>query len=204
MDGEEMNEEEINVLKKIHTDDPEMILNPKEFALVRDDLREALPSGQDIPHGDFFSSTLLNRIEREASDEDKIISLEEKVIAYENAPKAEANVIPFSWGKMAAAMAACLVVGFLLSKVFQRPQSADMIVSTDPAAGTATENAYTPVVYSAYQNVSADYIQEGRTNVIVIEGLEALPDDIDLFDLAQKSRPILVKPNTNYEQDENQ
>lgn len=200
MDGEEMNEQEINHLKKVHAEEPEMILNPEEFSQIRNDLREALPSDKDIPNPDLFNTALLNRIEREDEDAQKIISLEERIIRYESAPPTEKQIIKYPWGVIAAGMAACLVFGFMLSNPFGANKQRTLMANS--ANGIPTSVNVTPVVYSAHQNVTADFIDEGQTNVIIIEGLEAIPDDLDLFSLASQRTPIKVKPNKSYNLDE--
>lgn len=194
MDGDNMTEEEINQLKDIHAEEPDLILNPKEFAEIRTELRNEFPPNQDVPSPDLFSSSLTNRIQREEQQEAELSILQEKVSQSESISHRSEKIVQFPWMKMAVGMAACFLFGLLLSNLFNKKSDPAM---TGNGEQYNTENYY-PVVYSADPSLSAGFLDDGIRNVIVIEGLEAIPDDIDLFSLASAKTPIKVTPNKVY------
>lgn len=203
MDGEQMTEDQINTLKKIHADEPEMILNPTEFSEIRTGLRESFPSDQDLPNGDLFTTSLLSRLEYEQEHASQLDNLEGKILNLEDEKSkiiAKDKAEKFTWKHLVGAMAACFLFGLLLNATFFGNKGSDEPVIA--ATPTFTEVDLSPVVYSARQDLSADYHSDGQTNVIVVEGLTAIPDEIDLFGLAKVNTPIKVVPNKTYPIDE--
>jgi len=200
MDGENMTEEDINRLKKINAEEPEMILNPKEFSEIRHDLRITHPVGVDVPNADLFQSSFNSRLEKEIAHTNEIEKLENKIVDFptDSASHSQSAGNSFPWLKAAMGMAACLLFGLLLGKGFSNNKSSSG--NTLAANSSYPENSLNPVLYSADQNLTADYVVEGQNNVIVIEGLTALPDDLDLFNLAYKPPPLKVTPNKTYPQ----
>ncbi len=194
MDGDTMTEEEINQLKDIHAEEPDLILNPKEFAEIRAELRNEFPANQDVPSPELFASSLANRIKREELQEAELSILQEKVLESEDINHRSEKIIQFPWMKIIAGMAACFLLGLLLSNVFNKKSSSAM---ADNGVQYNSENYY-PVVYSADPSLSAGFLNDSVRNVIVIDGLEAIPDNIDLFNLANVNTPIKVKPNKVY------
>ena len=201
MDGDSLSAEEQTALDRIKKEDPEMMLNPEEFSVIQGQLKEVFSQEQDIPHADLFMNSFQNRIERENYQQKEVESLQEKVISLTQLKEAEVEdpkpSLPetdfrkFSWLQIGSAMAACIMVGLFLGNALIGSKKGPEIVEVPVITPTMQ---LTPVVYTADQSLSADFRKQEQSNVIVIEGLEAIPDDFDLFSLAKEKSPIKVKP----------
>jgi len=202
MDGNSLTAEEQSSLDRIKKEDPEMMLNPEEFSVIQGQLKEVYSEERDIPNADLFMASLTNRMDREEEQIKEIESLQEKVVSLsqvkEEAEKEEpAPITDFrklSWLQIGSSMAACLVVGLLIGKALLGSPSNQQIVEVPVISPTMQ---LTPVVYTTDQNLKANFHEQAQSNVIVIEGLEAIPDDFDLFSLAKEQTPIKVQPNIN-------
>lgn len=222
MDGETISPEEEARLKEVYASTPDKIIPPKEYAPIKESLKSALSSDKDIPNAESFQSSLLERIEKEGGREiikpsasveaDKITPIskaqEEKS---ESANVEPSNVEPISkyptyqkkrhnWFLTVAGMAACFLIGLLINLNTNKNQSqiagGDQVISQDHLQ---------PVFYSPNDNITADYPRGGDTNIIIINGLDDIPDDVDLFSLFETTErtPIKVYPNTTHPEYEN-
>ena len=194
MDGEKLNPEELDVLKKMHAEDPSWAIDPKEFAPVAEALHTRYSSDLEVPQGKLFQDTLMKRVAQEREHEQEIARLQEKVTAFP-----QRSAASFNWAKVAVGMAACFLFGILVNtSFFKRPQPTQSLSHVYPAPSQLQ-----PVVYSVHDNLSADFLSVDEQNVIVIEGLDAIPDNIDLFALSypappSRRQPIKVTPHIHY------
>lgn len=110
-------------------------------------------SGDVLPHGDFFNSQLTRRIERES-----FAPVDEKPARQSWLQRL---ILPIAFGGMAA------------SFLFGMMAAPNAVV---PAASSVTATVYSPA-----GNVTAEVIDSSQgSTVIVLNGLDAIPDDIDL------------------------
>lgn len=120
-------------------------------------MRAALVStpAEEMPHGEFFNSQLLRRIEREDA-------------AVAETPIQTGTPVKW-WQRMLlpaafAGMAACFFLGLMLAP-----------------ADTGVPNALVATVYSPTGDVTAEVIQNSQgPTVIVLDGLEAIPDSVEI------------------------
>lgn len=123
---------------------------------VRHQIQAAYPTDADVPYGDFFSSRLQRAIAEDS------VSPAEK-----SKPSLWSQFL--RWGA-APAMAAALAVAFLAGTQVQKPEVA------------APEFVYHPEVYTPAGGVSASYASlENTGTVILLDGLEAIPESVDLI-----------------------
>lgn len=196
MDGERLADEELNSLKKMHAEDPDRLINPEELARIQSGLKATYVTGKDIPNASKFQTSLFEKLKQEQVVEPMTTHQPDNVSSFP-AQQAKSK----NWLLTGAAMAACFLLGLLVNLAFlnkNNSNSSDFVNVTDQPAHLQ------PVVYSAYENLSADYLSADDTNVIIIEGLDAIPDDIDLFALAESRKPIKVYPQISYPQYETQ
>ena len=190
MDGEEMTTEELEVLDELDKTAPEDILDPTEFSLIRKQLKETFAVESEIPNGDLFSTLLEKRILREDEERKKSDLLEKKIV---NLSEEKENISKelgkFPWLPFVMSTAACLTFGLLLGKSFLGSTTYKQNV-----VGNQKRVPLMPVVYPVDESLSIDYVKEKQCNVIVIEGLEAIPDDFDLFKFSNKIKAIKVQP----------
>ena len=216
MDGEDITPEEEARLKEVYTNDPDKIIPPKDYSAIKKELKSAYPDNFDIPNVDEFQSSLLDRIESEGGR--KVIKpVVETPLSEDQSDEARKeidNVATFpmdisprkrksNWFVTATAMAACFLIGLLINLNFLTKSN-----SNNPVAKDIDQQYLQPVFYSTNDDITAGYLSKSETNVIVIKGLEAIPDDVDLFSdnstiAYPEKQPIKVYPNTTYPEYEN-
>lgn len=146
-------------LTKLLEAEPELADLKTGHMEVGSQLREAFPSDGDVPYGDFFATRLKRAIEDDAG-----VSRDEG-----------ANAKPSLWSQFlrwgaVPAMAAALVVAFLAGTQVKPPEVG------------APEFVVRPDVYTPAGGVSASYASFDTTGtVILLEGLESIPESIDLI-----------------------
>ena len=147
---------------------PELEAEREAFQTLRAELRAAVPASVEPPYPDFFN-THLERLIRESR----------------SALGEEAKPAPGVWRMLswwlAPAAAAALVLAFLLGMQLGGPQDGGVVVS----AGVSV-----PAVYSPIASVEAEAVTDksfGGT-VIGLEGLDAIPNSVDLFQAATPGR----------------
>ena len=138
------------------------------FQALRAEVRAAVPASVDPPYPDFFN-THLERLIRESR----------------SALGEEAKPAPGVWQLLswwlAPAAAAALVLAFLLGMRLGGPQDVGVVA----AAGVSV-----PAVYSPITSVQAEAVTDetiGGT-VIVLRGLDAIPNSVDLFQASTPGR----------------
>ena len=119
-----------------------------------------LPNSQEPPYPDFFNQQIMKSIQEETSTAAK---------ASVSSPEKSGSI----WRWLAAPlMAGSMAICFYLGTQFTGSP-------TSPTAKTVTS---TPTVYTPDNGVQADIFvaSNQQATVIVIEGLEDIPDDLDL------------------------
>ena len=140
---------------------PDELSELESYKQLRADLRSQIPSEQEPPYPDFFNSHLK-----------KLIEESEQV-----APPAETQKSWFeTFGTWLIPAAAAAVLAF-----FAGMQINQEIVAPAAVASNNTDTIL-PAVYSPIASVSAQAIRDQGLGgaVIILEGLEALPDSLEL------------------------
>ncbi|MEM1083066.1 MAG: hypothetical protein AAGI48_03020 [Verrucomicrobiota bacterium] len=121
-----------------------------------------LPASEDVPHAEFFNARIRREIELEARKAEPV--------------PAPAAVPSNRWGWfMPLTAAAGLVLGFWLGK--GGPASDGSEVKA-PVASLA------PVLYTPTKGVKAEYVSSDDATVIVLAGVDAIPDDWEIPETA--------------------
>lgn len=166
MDGEL----EGDALEKVESwarNHPEVLAEREAVQAVSASIRANLPASIEPPYADFFNQRILRHIDDETSE-----------------PAAVTR--PSFWQQFgrwlaipvaAAAMAVCFYVG---TQVGEQPES----------AATTYTVATVPTVYTPDGDVSADMFksEDADAVIIVLEGLEDIPDDFDIVGEPRHSR----------------
>ena len=147
---------------------PELETEREAFQTVRAELRAAVPAKVEPPYPDFFNAHL-ERLIRESR----------------SAVGEEAKPAPGVWRMLswwlAPAAAAALVLAFFLGMQIGGPQDGGLEASVGGSV---------PAVYSPIASVEAAAVTDksfGGT-VIVLEGLDAIPSSVDLFQASTPGR----------------
>ncbi len=129
-------------------DQPMWLAKREDARQWRSQMSCIMPSGEELPYGDFFQSRLLRAIESSAPT-----SITPVVSAKVASP----------WRKfwLPASVAAAMVMGFIGGTQWDKPQRATTLVTYTPAAG-----------------VKAEFFESSPAEgtVIVLNGIAALPD----------------------------
>ncbi len=141
---------------------PELIAQKEAFALSAQVLREKSPASIEPPYPDFFNSQVQKRIREERHAAEAPAKVAE--------PKKGASWL--SWFLPAAAAAS---FEFFAGTKFC--PAAPAVVKTPVPAATQNDALYTP-----YGDVDAQVTHSNKTGstVIVLDGLEAIPDNVDI------------------------
>lgn len=154
IDDELRDEDQID-FKKLHDSNPELCDSFKDVSGISNQvLKENYESEKEIPYGDFFNSQIKKKIFEEASSPTKHSSLLSDMIQWIRSP--------FTW--TAAVASLCML--FFLNVQPESGFSGNTIVST-----------YSPD--TSVSIVSAEFNEEANATVIVLEGLEPVPDETD-------------------------
>jgi len=197
MDGESLAPHEHDTLKQIHAEDSHKLINPQELKRIKSALRTTYSSEIPLPNADQFQKTLMQKIAQEQPEKEIPKEAPSNVETFP-AQKAKRQ----NWLVNGAAMAACFLLGLLVNLAFLNKNSKSTNAVVQVAGHT---DKLQPVMYTAYENLSAGYLSDDETNVIIVEGLDAIPDDIDLFALADSHsrQPIRVHPKISYPEYDN-
>ncbi len=164
-DGELLTEAEIQHLEQTLGEELHQLPTPENLSSLQSQLREAYPADADIPNADLFQRSLMEQLApREVTPPSNVIPIS-------SSPK-------YFWWAIGSSMAACFMLGIILTNLMT-PRA------TTPVAQAPAYPVYQPVIYSANKNLSADYQPASQQHIIVVEGLEAIPDEVDLFKLAE-------------------
>lgn len=119
-------------------------------------LGSVLSAREEVPHGEFFEARLRREIRRQAP------------AAETSRPAAVAPAAKFAWSWLAPLTAAAgIAIGFWAGRGGSDEEAA-------PLADTA------PVLYTPDQRVRAEWVESDGASVIVLAGVEALPDGWDI------------------------
>lgn len=159
MDGE-LAPGEMEELQPYLEGEPELRKMQRGHDLVRSELLSAF-QGKDVPYGDFFQAKLERAIVAQAISEERAAA--KKKTSWRDALRW--SLAPVTVGAVALAFLAG-------TKVTNKPAGSPSAI--------ATVNS---VVYTPEGGVSANYFRERNsgTSVILLEGLQPLPDDYDLM-----------------------
>jgi hypothetical protein len=174
----EAEREEFEPLLREH---PEWEGEREDYRKLRAALKESLPAEQDPPYTDFFHAHLARRIRHER----------EAAVARKHGDR---SGIRASWRWWLAPATA----GAMLLAFFAGMQIGDPSKRMPPVASVPAVFTYTPL--SSVEATAMEDAALGGT-VIVLEGLDALPDSVDLFQtagVATGEDRVLVSTTTVY------
>ena len=154
IDGE-LNDQDENDFKKLYDSNPDIYDSFKEDAgIYKQVFRDHYESEKEVPYGDFFNSQIKKKILEENGSTSTPSSFLSDMIQWIKSP--------FTWS--AAALSFCLLV--FLNLPSESEFSGDTIVST-----------YSPD--SSVSIVTAEFNEEANATVIVLEGLDPVPNETD-------------------------
>lgn len=156
---DELSAQELGELEPYLDADPELRVMQNGHREMQGRLRKAFQEG-DVPYGDFFQTKLQRAVEFERHDS----AIAKKKSSWRDALRW--SLAPVSVGALALAFLAG-------TKVTHEPAGSARVVAVTVDS----------VVYTPEGGVSANFFQqrESGTSVIMLEGLQPLPDDFDLM-----------------------
>ena len=119
-------------------------------------LGSAFSDDAEVPHAEFFNARIRREIE---------------VTEVRSAAPPRERTIPWMW-LMPATAAACMVFGFMLGR------GGGSSEVTAPIATMA------PVLYTPEKGVEAEYVNDDEATVIVLAGVDAIPDSWEIPETA--------------------
>lgn len=133
---------------------PEQLAAREELRSFREMMAANLPASEEPPYPDFF----LSRVNQGIRD-----------LQAAEAPAKSSASVPF-WKSWIMPIAACagMVLAFGIGKR-----------SNDAPAALTVVPAVAPVVYTPEDGVDAEWIASADANVIILEGVSAIPDATD-------------------------
>lgn len=182
MDGE-LEGEELCQMESWAREHPELLAERDAVQALSADLREHVASSEEPPYPEFFNQKILRAIEEEqavSSPTTVEATAEEKGMRgfwqWLTAPVA----IPMAM----AAMALCFYLGTQMG-------SEPKFITDSTVAAVKEATVYTPD-----GEVSANIYNSDKATVIVLEGLEDMPDDLEMAGSPSTNRPGAVMVNT--------
>jgi hypothetical protein len=139
--------------------DPELIAAREETRSFRKMMAASLPASEEPPYPDFFLSRVNQGIR--------------ELQGVEESKPMEAST-PF-WKSWLLPIAACagMVLTFSIGKY-----------SNDPQRSFAKVTQTSPLVYTPEEGVDADWVSSTGANVIILRGVNAIPDSTDFSETA--------------------
>lgn len=171
MDDEKLSASESDELAQILEAEPELKAMKKGHSQMRSELQAAYPKTEDVPYGDFFQSKLEQAI-RDAEREE--------------APAVRAGASwkdTLRWWLAPVAVGAMAVAFLAGTRVGNAPAENRLVVA---------QAKNRPLVYTPEGGVTSTIVNadaEG-TSVIVLDGLQPIPDSYDLMAGGQSVREI--------------
>lgn len=162
MDGE-LTGDDLARVESWAKNNPEYLAEREAIQAMQSDIRSSIPASVEPPYADFFNQRILRAIEDERGDE----SEQKLAIGF------AAIAGKFSkWLALPAAAVAMLICFYMGTQVSLVP---------DPMAPVVKVSAK-PAIYMPDGNVRANVVspQNNGATVIVLEGLEDIPDDFDI------------------------
>ncbi len=154
-------------------DHPEYIAEREAVHAMQSEIRANIPASVDPPHADFFNQRILRAIENERLDgPEREVELGFGSLSAVAGKFGRWLALPTA----AVAMLLCFYMGTQVSQV------------SDPVAPIVKVSAK-PAIYMPDGNVRANILSPDHTGatVIVLEGLEDIPDDFELVGEPQHS-----------------
>lgn len=175
MDGE-LQGEELQQMEQWAADHPELLAERDAVRQLNADIRSNVPAEVEPPYPDFFNSRIMRAIE-----EDAIASTPAEAAA---TPAKQSSFL--RWLGIPAAAAAMLLCFYVGTRVGSPIESQGGQLANNSA------NVYTPD-----GNVHADIFtsEDASATVIVLEGLNDIPDDLDIaayIDLDKKDKVLVT------------
>ena len=154
IDGELNGQDEAD-FKKLYDSNPDIFYSFKEDSgIYKQVFRDHYESEKEVPYGDFFNSQIKKKILEENGSTSTPSSFLSDMIQWIKSP--------FTWS--AAALSFCLIVFF-------------NIPSESGFSGGTIVSTYSPD--ASVSIVSAEFNEEANATVIVLEGLEPVPNETD-------------------------
>jgi len=154
IDGE-LNDQDETDFNKLYDSNPDIFDSFKEDAgIYKQVFRDHYESEKEVPYGDFFNSQIKKKILEENCSTSMPSSFLSDMIQWIKSP--------FTWS--AVALSFCLIVFF-------------NIPSESGFSGGTIVSTYSPD--ASVSIVSAEFNEEANATVIVLEGLEPVPNETD-------------------------
>ncbi|MCP5536941.1 MAG: hypothetical protein H7A51_12010 [Akkermansiaceae bacterium] len=167
MDGE-LEGDELTRIEAWAQEHPEILAERDAVQAISARIKASIPSSVEPPYADFFNQRILRHID----DEPPVTVAPRKAGVWQNFGRWLA--LPVT----AAAMALCFYVG---TQVGENPTPASPVYTVAAA----------PTVYTPDGDVSADMFKsdDAGATVIVLEGLEDIPDDLEMVGEPTRGKP---------------
>ncbi|MDG1357084.1 MAG: hypothetical protein P8P36_02705 [Akkermansiaceae bacterium] len=173
MDGE-LDGDELARVEAWVKDHPECTAEREAIHAMQSEIRANIPASIDPPHADFFNQRILRAIENDRLDVPaREVASGHTVIGVMTSKFGKWLAVPTA----AVAMLLCFYMGTQVSQV------------SDPVAPIVKVSAK-PAIYMSDGNVRANILSPDHNGatVIVLEGLDDIPDDFELVGEPQRSR----------------
>lgn len=168
---DELQGEELARVEAWAASQPEQLAAREEVREWRRSIAAVIPADEEPPYADFFNS----RIEKSIREQTATV---ERISETVSAP---AKVTSFwrSWFVPATAFAG-MALAFWVGTKTHSPEAGG------PVAKQTTENGISPVYYTPEQGVNAEWVRSSgkSATVIVLEGVNAIPDTLDFTETA--------------------
>lgn len=182
MDGE-LEGDELARVEAWAQDHAELLAERDAVRSMRASIKKSVPGSIEPPYSDFFNQRILRGIEAEA------VLAEPEVSRHE----AGGGFRFWQWFAVPAAAAVMVACFYLGTRVGDAPSSSMQQVGVVPVI---------PTVYTPDVDVKADMFDAGKAGamVIVLEGLEDIPDELDVVGgpLSRRSGAVAVSTGLTF------
>ncbi len=160
---DELTGEELTKAEAWASGNPEMLAAREENRRFRKMMSSALPASEEPPYAEFFNARVMTAIQREA--------VEPEVV----------ETRKVSWRAVFMPLAACagMVIAFVLGSQTER-RGAPVVAEID-VTGAPKAIPVDPILYTPVKGVNAEWFSsnEASATVIVLNGVDAIPDEMD-------------------------
>ncbi len=171
---DELQGEELARMEAWALGQPEQLAMREEVRSWRQSISAVIPAAVEPPYPDFFNSRIEKAIREQAVKE----------VPAATAPAEPKASFWRSWFLPATAFAGMALAFWVGTK-------ANSPVPAGPGVAALDENATAPTYYTPEQGVDAEWVKSSRgsATVIVLQGVNAIPDALDFTETASYQNP---------------
>jgi hypothetical protein len=157
---DELHGEELAAFEEWVSTQPEHLAAREEVRRWRRMMSSTMPASEEPPYPELFNARVVRAIKQSAADPEPVNVVKPRI----------------SWVVRLMPLAACagMVLAFWLGAKTNRAESPEIDVAGAPKAIPVE-----PIIYTPDSGVEAEWFRGNHASVIVLNGVEAIPDSID-------------------------